>query len=111
MRTLQLTSKPTHASTCRPSGGNELLCAPDCLSSTTKLDLGTIRKHPQVMDSDRASEISQAGDRIEPFYCLAILFPKKIKSRLLVRSEKLQFPSIGHTRGATMLEKQIDEIR
>jgi hypothetical protein len=63
MRTPQLTSKPIHASTCPPSGGNELLCAPDCLSSTTKRDHGTIRKNPQVNDSDRASEKNQAGDR------------------------------------------------
>jgi hypothetical protein len=37
--------------------------------------------------------------------------PKTSKARLLVLSEKLQFPSIGHPRGTTMLEKQIDEIR
>ena len=37
--------------------------------------------------------------------------PKKSKVRLLVLSEKLQFRSIGHPRGTTMLEKQIDEIR
>jgi putative SOS response-associated peptidase YedK len=37
--------------------------------------------------------------------------PKKSKARLLVLSEKLQFPSIGHTRCTIMLEKQIDEIR
>jgi hypothetical protein len=36
---------------------------------------------------------------------------KKSKARLLVLSEKLQFPCIGHTRSTTMLEKQIDEIR
>jgi hypothetical protein len=36
---------------------------------------------------------------------------KKSKARLLVLSEKLQFPGIGHARCTTMLEKQIDEIR
>ena len=38
-------------------------------------------------------------------------FPKRSKARLLVLSEKLQFPGIGHTRGTTMFEKQIGEIR
>jgi hypothetical protein len=52
-----------------------------------------------------------AGDRIEPLFCLANRFPKKSKARLLALSEKLQFPRIGDTRGATMLEKQIGEIR
>ena len=63
------------------------------------------------MDLDRASERNQAGGRIEPLSCLANRFLKKSKARLLVLSEKLQFPCIGHTRGTTMLEKQIDQIR
>jgi hypothetical protein len=54
---------------------------------------------------------NQAEDRIEPLSCLANRFLKKSKARLLVLSEKLQFPCIRHTRGTTMLEKQIDEIR
>jgi len=63
------------------------------------------------MDLDRASERNQAGDRIEPSPAWQADSPKKSKAWLIVLSEKLQFPCIGHTRGTTMLEKQIDEIR
>jgi hypothetical protein len=43
-----------------------------------------------------------AGDWIESLSCLANRFLKKSNARLVL-SEKLQFPSIGHTRCTTML--------
>src|ERR1700733_11687033 len=92
MRTPQLTSKPIHASTCRPSGVNELLCAPNCLSNTTKRDEGPIRKQPQGMDLDRASETNLAGDRIEPLSCLANRLPKKIKSPVACSQRETAVP-------------------
>jgi hypothetical protein len=111
MRTPQLTSKPIHANTCRPSGVMNCCAQPTVYPVPQNATKEQSVNVPQVMDLDGAPETNQAGDRIELLSCLANRFPKQSKARLLVLSEKLQFPSIGHTRGATMLEKQIDEIR
>jgi len=108
MRPPQLTSKPIHASSCRPSEvmnrGAHPTVYPVPQNATREQSVNA----PQVME---LRETNLAGDRIESLSCLANRFPRKSKARLLVLSEKFQFPRIGHTRGATMLEKQIDKIR
>src|SRR5579862_8524908 len=85
MRTPQLTSMPIHASTCRPSGGNELLCAPDCLSSTTKRGQVTIRKHPQVMDLDcridHCGELLKRGAILGTMALIPRLAPSDVRGR------------------------------
>jgi hypothetical protein len=66
---------------------------------------------PSAINGLRSSARGKPCRRSNPCPAWQTDSPKKSKARLLVLSEKLQFPCIGHTRGTTMLEKQIDEIR